>query len=115
MRSGGHVASRKVARRPRLAMMRKGVTLDDAYRAAGGGSLSLRDRMVNAGPHGLPRQGVSGDSGGEVLLRRVQRMFAALVELVLEAQALLVRLDRLDGLHDAVDPVLCFEVAQLAR
>src|SRR6266536_5728680 len=49
------------------------------------------------------------------LLRRVQRMPAPLVELILQSQALLVSLDRAYGLHDAVDPVLRLELTQLAR
>src|SRR5439155_26177969 len=50
-----------------------------------------------------------------VLLGRVQRMLAPLVELILQAQALLVRFHGADGLRDAVDPRLRLELAELAR
>src|SRR5260370_16715310 len=49
------------------------------------------------------------------LLRRVERMLAPLVELILQSQALLICLDGAYRLHDAVDPRLCFELAELAR
>src|SRR5947207_14649204 len=47
--------------------------------------------------------------------RRLCRMLAPLVELILQSQALLVRFDRADPLHDGVDPRLRLEVAELAR
>src|SRR5947199_3633936 len=40
-------------------------------------------------------------------------MLAALVELILQPQALLIRLDRADRLRDAVDPRLRLELAEL--
>src|SRR3989475_3656398 len=49
------------------------------------------------------------------LLRRVERMLAPLVELILQSQACLISFDRADRLHDAVDPRLRFELAELAR
>src|SRR5713226_3939300 len=49
------------------------------------------------------------------LLRRLQRMLAPLVELILQSQALLISLDGAYRLHDAVDPCLRFELAKLAR
>src|SRR6266567_6484239 len=50
-----------------------------------------------------------------ILLRRVQRVLAPLVELALQSQALLISLDGANRLHDAVDPRLGFELAELAR
>src|SRR5207247_1101145 len=49
------------------------------------------------------------------LLRRLERMLAPLVELILQSQAFLISFDRADRLHDAVDPRLGFELAELAR
>src|SRR5256886_14247378 len=64
-------------------------------------------------------QQVAGDgAGGEVLhghlLRCLQRVLAPLVELVLQAQALLVGFDGADRLDDPVDPRLRLELAELA-
>src|SRR5438094_10600257 len=42
-------------------------------------------------------------------------MLAPLVELILQVQALLVRFDRADRLHDPTDPRLRLELAELAR
>src|SRR6267378_3377975 len=49
------------------------------------------------------------------LRRRLQRMLAPLVELILQSHALLISLDGVNRLHDPVDPCLCFELAELAR
>src|SRR5215510_7207602 len=51
----------------------------------------------------------------QALPRRRQWAFAPLVELVLKPQALLVRLDGADRLHDGIDPRLHLELAELAR
>src|SRR5207245_5501875 len=62
-----------------------------------------RSRTASSG------SGSSGPTAG------FQRVLAPLVEFVLQAQALLVRFDRADRLHDPIDPRLRFELADLAR
>src|SRR5467141_4555358 len=51
----------------------------------------------------------------EPLLRRLQRMPAPLVELILQSQAFLVSFDRAYRLHEPVDPCPRLELAELAR
>src|SRR5436305_2599902 len=50
-----------------------------------------------------------------MLLRGVEWMLAPLVELVLQPETLLVRLDGADRLHDGVDPSSRLELPELAR
>src|SRR5262249_18334705 len=45
-------------------------------------------------------------------LRVIQRMFAALIELVLQTDTLLISLHGANRLNDVVDPRLCLKLAQ---
>src|SRR5439155_16077683 len=71
--------------------------------------------QMQCGEDTTQHERLTGDRATRWLLRRLQRMLALLVELILQPQALLVRFDRLDCLDDGVDPRLCLEIAQLAR
>src|SRR6478672_6379393 len=72
---------------------------------------------VSVDPTAVSRFDDRGAQAGltRVLPRGVQRMLAPLVELVLEPQTFLVRLDGADRLHDGIDPRLRLERAELAR
>src|SRR5918996_5886704 len=87
---------------------------------AGTGHLRRASILTKLHVHEPQREGGS-TGGGEAraiapshLLASIQRTPAPLVELILQAQTLLVGFDGADRLHDAVDPRLRRELTELA-